>query len=1000
MISTKQIFMAVACLAAIFPIMADGLKEEFLTPPEAARPGVYWYFMDGNQDRKEMLADLRAMKDVGLGSVIFLEVDLGMPRGPVAFMSEAWQDNIAHAFVEAGKLGMEVILGTGPGWAGSGGSWVGVDDSMQHLVGGSVRVSGPSAFDQILPVPSPHPPNHFAGMSADHKQQREQWHRDVAVLAYPTPRAELSRIMDPEIKTLKDIKPHSIRMTKTTFVTPQAIYPEPDPARIIDANRMIDLTSRIQPNGRLSWDVPAGDWTIMRFVSRATGQTTRPAPRTGHGFEHDKFSATSYQRHWDHYQKKLLERTVALGGPLQAGRGLTTIHLDSWEMSSQNWTADFREQFRKRRGYDPQPFYPAWMGMVVGSLEKTERFLWDMRVTSQELVIEEYAGAIKQIANKHGLLYSNEPYDMNPAGDLDLGSVADIPMCEFWNAEHDTQYSCIEAAGIAHTMGRPILRAEAFTSSEDAFAENPANMKNRTDWALAIGINGIMFHTYQHQALGDAQKPGMTMGPYGIQWHRNQTFWNYLAPYHEYIARCSHLLRQGEPVADILYLTPEGAPHIFEAPEDALEGDPRMRDKKGHSFDVVSPRILATRATVENDRIVFPGGSKYRVLVLPNVPTMTPGTLACVDRLVHAGATIIGKPPIKSPSLVDYPVCDETVSKQALEIWGQTQPPRKVTRIARGKGSVYWGGALEPVNGLYPQHAATAALLRQLSVHEDFVSPSGKLRFIHRKTADRDIYFVANRSEEQVVTEGVFRIHGLRPELWDPLTGETRPLGQYHYSGGLTRVPLAFEPLQSFFVVFARDSAAAPMVNNFPALTQIMALEGPWNVAFNPALGGPASVTFDQLMDWTQRQEAGIRHYSGLATYQKTFDLTVSSPETGRKLYLDLGKLQSLGRVRLNGRELGIIWTSPWRVDITAAAREKDNVLEIEVVNNWVNRLIGDQQPPDKDTRSLSWPSGMLGGKSHQTGRFTFATRTHYNAKSPLIPSGLLGPVSILTTKP
>jgi len=978
--------------------MADGLKKDFLSPPDAARPGVYWYFMDGNQDRNEMRADLHAMKEVGLGSVLFLEVDLGMPRGPVAFMSEPWQDNVAHAFVEAGKLGMEVILGTGPGWSGSGGSWVGIEDSMQHLVSGSVQVKGPSRYDQVLPIPAPHSPNHFAGMSAEHKAERAQWHRDVAVLAFPTPPGGTALITEADIKTLKDVRPYSIRMTKTTFVTPQEKYPEPDVSKIIDAKRVVDLTETLQPDGRLAWNVPAGDWTIMRFVSRATGQTTRPAPRSGHGFEHDKFSAASYKRHWENYQKKLLEKTVALGGPLKRDRGLTTIHLDSWEMSSQNWTADFREQFKKRRGYDPQPFYPAWMGMVVGSLEQTERFLWDMRVTSQELVIEQYAGAIKQTANEHGLLYSNEPYDMNPAGDLDLGAVADIPMCEFWNAPLDTQYSCVEAAGIAHTMGRPIVRAEAFTSAKDEFAENPSNMKNLTDWAFAMGINGIMFHTYQHQALGNAEKPGMAMGPYGINWHRNQTFWNFLGPYHEYITRCSHLLRQGEAVADILYLTPEGAPHIFEAPADAVEGDPRMRDKKGHSFDVVSPRILAARATVSNGQIAFPGGSKYRVLVLPNVPTMTPATLACIDRLVRAGATIIGNPPAKSPSLVDYPACDMAVSKQAAKIWGQAQPPSKVSHIIYDKGSVYWGGELDPTNQIYPSHAATVALLKQLSIPEDFSSPAGKLRFIHRKTADHDIYFVSNRTEERVITEGVFRVDGLRPELWDPLTGETRPLGKYQHSGKLTRVPLTFEPLQSYFVIFSRDAAAAPQAENFPTPTSFMQIEGAWEVAFNPAMGGPPSITFDQLVDWTQHPEAGIRYYSGVATYRKTFDLT--NPAAGRKLHLDLGKLQSIGRVRLNGTDIGIVWTSPWRVDITSALREKGNLLEIEVANNWVNRLIGDQQPADKNSRALSWPSGLLGGKTQQAGRFTFTTQAHYHAKSPLLPSGLLGPVSILAAEP
>lgn len=985
-----------AGLATIPLVDAADLETAFRNQPGAARPGVYWYFMDGNQDRNEMVNDLRAMRDAGLGSVIFLEVDLGMARGPVPFMSDAWQDNVAHAFVEAGKLGMEVILGTGPGWSGSGGSWVGVEDSMQHLVGGGVRVSGPAKFDQILPVPPPHPANRYAGMSPAHKQQREQWFRDVAVLAYPASNGEVAGIEDAEIKTLKDIRPYSIRMTKMRFVMPQAAYAEPDAGRVIDPGRVMDLTNKLQPDGRLAWEVPAGEWTIMRFVSRATGQTTRPAPQTGHGFEHDKFSADTYQRHWDHYQKKLLDRTIALGGPLQPGRGLTTVHLDSWEMSSQNWTKNFREEFRKRRGYDPQPFYPAWMGMVVGSHEQTERFLWDMRKTSQELVIGQYAEAIKHVAHVHGLLYSNEPYDMNPAGDLDLGSVADIPMCEFWNTLHDTQYGCIEAASIAHTMGRPIVKAESFTSSGDAYAKTPANMKNQTDWAFAIGINGIIFHTFQHQALGNAEKPGMTMGPYGVQWNRNQTFWDFLPPYHAYITRCSHLLRQGAAVADILYLTPEGAPHIFEAPADALEGVARMRDKKGYAFDAVSPRILAMRATVEEGRIAFPGGGKYRVLVLPDVPTMTPETLECVGRLLRAGATIIGNPPQKSPSLVDFPACDEKVSKLSAEIWGQAQAPSIVSRIGCGGGEVSWGGELNPGKQLYPGYTATAALLKKLGLAEDFSSPSGKLRFIHRRTAEHDIYFVSNRSEERVVTEGVFRVDGGQPELWDPVTGETRMLGKFQTANGLTRVPLVFEPLQSGFVVFKRGSSITKnaAAENFHEFHEVAKLEKGWDVSFDPARGGPAeSVRFDALADWTTRPERGIRYYSGIATYRTTFDLPAgeSSP-----LWLDLGTVNDLCRVRLNGRDLGIVWTAPWRVDISRAVRPAGNQLEIEVVNGWANRLIGDEQEPDKNVRTVSWPSGLLGGKKQSAGRHTFVTHHHYKAGSPLRPAGLLGPVSIL----
>jgi hypothetical protein len=460
-------------------------------------------------------------------------------------------------------------------------------------------------------------------------------------------------------------------------------------------------------------------------------------------------------------------------------------------------------------------------------------------------------------------------------------------------------------------------------------------------------------------------------------------------------------LRQGEAVADILYLTPEGAPHIFEPPADALTEGARLRDKKGYSFDAVTPRILGLRAVVENGRIAFPGGSAYRVLVLPDDPTMTPETLARIEELVKAGATVIGKPPVKSPSLVAYPACDTAVAAMAGKMWGDTEAPANVTRIDYGKGTIHWGGELDATEDLYPTHAAVAKLLAGLGLPEDFSSPSGKLRFLHRKTAEHDIYFVSNHGGEKVDTEGIFRIDGLRPQLWDPVAGTTRELDDYRTKGGLTRVPLVFEPFQSFFVVFphaskTNKSSASPS-GNFAAFRPLVLLDGAWDVSFDPSRGAPEKITFDALTDWSKRPEEGIRYYSGAATYRKSFDLPGVDPASQGRISLDLGVVHDLCRVRLNGKDLGIVWTAPWRVDITEALRPTGNQLEIEVVNAWANRLIGDQQPGNKDTRKVSWPSGLLGGKEFPAGKYSFATHNHFKASSPLQPAGLLGPARILS---
>jgi len=992
----RQLIITLVYGVLISAVAAAELKDEFKSPPDSARPGVYWYFMDGNQNRDEMVADLHAMKKVGIGSVLFLEVNIKIPVGPVPFMSEQWQDNIVHAVKTTQELGMEFILGTGPGWSGSGGSWVKPEDSMQHLVGSSTKVQGPAKFEKPLPVAAPHKPNHFAGMSGAHKAARNKWFRDVAVLAFPTPKGEIARFDHYDIKTLKDIGPHSIARSKGTFVKPQADYLEPKATKVIDVNQVIDLTSKMKADGTLRWDVPEGDWTIMRFVARSTGQTTRPAPRAGHGFECDKFNADAYRLHWENYQGQLLKQL----GPLTPGKGLTTIHLDSWEMSSQNWSAAFCDEFIKRRGYDPKPFYPAYMGLVVGSLEKTERFLWDMRKTSQELVLENHAGAIKKIAHKHGLKYSNEPYDMNPAGDIDLGSVADIPACEFWNAAGgpNTQYSCIEAVSIAHTMGKPQVNAEAFTTSGMRYLNYPGNMKNQTDWAFAMGINGIIFHTFQHQPLGDDAKPGMTMGPYGVQWHRNRTMWHLFPAYHQYITRCSHLLRQGAAVADILYLTPEGAPHIFIAPSSALEGSRRIKDKKGYNFDAVTPRILTMRATVKNGKIVFAGGSSYSVLVLPNVETMTPETLSTITKLVEAGATVIGNPPRKSPSLVGFPECDQKVQKLAAKLWGETLKAQR--QIGQGQLILTTSAAAIKVNekgdGLYPEYDLTATVLKNAGIPEDFKS-DGPLHYGHRRTDTEEIYFVSNTSKKKVQTTCTFRVNKGIPQLWDPVTAKTRTLPTFTRQDNTTSLSIDFDVHQSFFVIFPRGDVAKSLTpsssTNFAGVTTVATLDGPWKVSFDPKWGGPESVVFDKLQDWTQHSERGIKYYSGSALYRKSFD---APPISTKPVYLDLGTVHDMARVTLNGKDLGIVWCAPWRVDITDLVKSKGNKLKVEVVNRWPNRLLGDQQAPDKNVRTLKWDAGYLGGRTYKTGRYTFTTKP---GSKELLPSGLIGPVCIMKSE-
>ncbi len=818
------------------------------------------------------------------------------------------------------------------------------------------------------------------------------------------------------------------------------------------------------------------------------------------------------------------------------------LHIDSWEMGAQNWTPKLREEFKRRRGYDPQPYYPVYLGRVVGSREQSERFLWDLRVTGQELVIENHAEHLKRLGRKHGFNLSIEPYDMNPVNDFDLGAVADVPMCEFWSVGFETSYSCHTAASIAHVLGLPVVAAEAFTGAPgEDWKLHPGALKDQGDWAFATGINRLTYHTFAHKP--DEGRPGMVMGPYGVHWDRGQTWWPMVGDYHRYISRCQYLLRHGSTVADVLYLMPEGAPNVFQPPTSAFAGSTRLPDRRGYNFDGCSAEVLKKLAQVREGQIVFPGGAAYALLVLPNCDTMTPELLDKIESLVKAGATVVGNPPRRSPSLVNYPACDREVARKSESVWGSLSPPANKALRSHGKGRILWGRDLQkesagepsrilgskwiwypqgvpaqaapvetvsfrrefvvpsgqrlaaarlemtadngfkamlngkpvlegnnfnelcsadviaaikpgtnelavlaenggdapnpagligvlrlaftdhpevlistdaewsaalgrnsaegkpakvlgastmgpwrlkprmPAPALYPHYDLTAGLLRDIGVAEDFAS-AGPLRYTHRRTGDRDIYFVANRSDQPVVTTAKFRTAAGAPELWEPLGGGFRRLPQFTRGGGVTEVPLRFDPFESYFVVFPTRPAAgiAPASaagQNFADFTELGTLDRPWEVSFDAAMGAPAQVRFEKLADWSQRSEPGLNHYSGIATYRTTFDLpTPNAANAPAQIHLDLGSVQVMARVRVNGADCGVVWTSPWRLEIGRAVKATGNTLEIEVANLWPNRMIGDAASPDR--------------------KFTQTTYRPYKAGVPLLPSGLLGPVRLM----
>jgi alpha-L-rhamnosidase len=934
-----------------------GAIDTFLNPPASARPWVYWYFSDGNLTREGMKADLKSMKRAGIGGAIFLEVNIGERQGSVKFMSEPWQKLLKESVGDAERLGLALALGAGPGWCGSGGPWIQPAQAMQQLVASETNVTGPQKFSEALPQPKPRVPYFGTDpMSPAMKQQWQDYYEDVTVIAYPTPKGSY-KLPDVDEKALYFRAPYSsVAGTKPRLTASAQELPADE---CIALKQVVELKSKMTPDGKLAWDVPAGDWTILRLGRTLTGQTTRPAPEPGLGWESGKFDKASFDAHFTPYFSTLLKK---IGAPRGDGTGLTQLHFDSWEMSSQNWSAEFRQQFKALRGYDPAPYLPAMFGKPIGSVDVAERFLWDLRRTAQELVYQNHILPMKALGHQNKLLYSIEPYDMNPAGDLLLGGAGDVPMCEFWSQGYGfkSEYSCIEAVSAAHTNGRNLVAAESFTSEKDRWRQYPWAMKQQGDWALCAGINRFVFHRFAAQPTLD-EKPGMTWGPYGVHWDRTQTWWEMAGSYHGYLTRCQALLRRGLPVADVLYLDVEDAPAVFTPPPSALlSGFP---DRKGHSFDGCAPDTLVALAKAKSGQITFPDGMSYKLLVLPRVKTMSLPVLRKIAELVANGVTVVGAKPQQAPGLVGYPAADTEVKNLADKIWANK--------------NVIEDSANEP-GALYPEYDFTQKILQQKGIAPDFAA-TADLRYTHRHEPNAEIYLIGNRTDQPVKSRCTFRVTGKTPILLDPVSGEKRALPEFEDQAGGTTIPLEFAAAQSYFILFIDGQKAAG--SNFQEWAIAKELNGPWAVRFDPKMGGPAqAVTFAKLEDWSASADDAIKHYSGVASYQQRFEAT---PElvNSKTMRLETGEVHAMAKVFLNDRELGVVWCAPWQLAIPPGLlKANGNTLRIDVANLWPNRLIGDaNQPPEK--------------------RFAKIAVNPFKADEPLLPSGLVGPVSLSIPK-
>ena len=1048
----------------------NSLANNFVRPPADARPWVYWFWNNGNVTSNGITADLEAMDRVGIGGVLIMDVfeRFAPPRGTAEFMNPEWQRLFQFSVQEAARLGLEINMANGPGWCGSSGPWITPELSMQKLVWRKLSVTGPTNFSGELPKPDTGSGKQGKDKNFDSTVKYDDFYRDIAVLAFPDTTNE-----------------------------------------VVLQSAVINLSAKLDASGKLTWKVPPGRWIIQRLGHTTTGSSTRPPVAGGNGLECDKLSAAAMDAHFAGMMGKLIQTA----GPL-AGKSLAATHIDSWEVGSQNWTPKFQSEFKKRRGYDLVPWLPCLTEVVqkkegnktttdflnnFDGAEVANRFRWDFGQTTSELLAENYSGRIAELAHQHGLRYSLEGYNLPFGDEFTYTARADEPMTEFWTkaiyGQNETYRKAQEMASVAHVYGHAIVGAEAFTSGDqEMWKLTPADIKSLGDFEFSQGVNRFVVHRYAHQPYLD-RAPGATMGPWGLHYERTQTWWEMSGAWHEYVARCQYLLRQGKFVADLCYLRPEVPNQTYFTPNPP--------PPSGYRYDEISAEALIQRMSVKDGKLLLPDGMSYRALILPERTVMTPALAEKIKSLVAAGATVLGPRPEVSPSLQNYPKCDEAVARIGNEVWGNCDG-KKTTSHTYGKGKVVFGQSLEKV-------------LADLQTSPDFQS-GASMNWIHRTLGDMEIFFVANPSDRPIAAQCRFRVHGLAPEFWNPQTGEMTGLAMFENTPEGIVIPVSMGPSDSGFFIFrkptgtfdpvvrlTRDGQPVFTVTPLPVITiakaeygvpgdaarsrdlraklqamvnrgdlqfQVgqladgddpaygivktvrieytidgvaqtltgddpdtltftgptnfreptatvrrdargelhlvaresgnyeietaggrkclekisnvpapLAIEGPWQLSFPPNWGAPPQVTLTNLISWTDSANDGIKLFSGTATYRADFTLPDGAWKTNQsRRYLELGDVQVMARVKINGRDCGVAWRPPFRVEVTDALRPGKNQLEIQVANLWPNRLIGDA--------ALA-----------ETNRFTWSSWQPFTKDTPLLKSGLLGPVKLVGTE-
>lgn len=718
---------------------ADSLILGFQTPPGQAKARTWWHWINGNVSREGITADLEAMKEVGIQEAQLFNVGHNFPDGPISYLSEEWLELFHFAAQEAQRLGLELAFHNSAGWSSSGGPWMKPEHAMQTIVYTEVDHIGGTTYDGRLPQP----------------KIVLNYYQDIAVLAFPKPTEEV-RVPDLDYKSLSGrVRNHLT--PDTTAISAAGIIRQED---------IIDLSKLLSADGSLEWDAPEGEWVILRLGHTPTGTENHPAVRGGQGLECDKMSKEAVDIFWQGGLAPIIDKLDTLIGTV-----VNNCLIDSYEVGTANWTPAFAGEFEQLRGYDMKIYMPALAGYYIDSGEVTERFLWDFRRTIGDLMAKNYYSHFSKLCHENGLKFSVEPY-WGPFDNMQVGATGDIVMCEFWSGGYPFFDSPKFVSSIANLNGNTIVGAEAFTGF-GGWLQHPAMLKSIGDQAWAQGINRFIFHTYVHQPWNIG--PGLTLGVWGIDFNRLNTWWQQGKAFLEYISRSQFLLQQGRTVADVLVFTGDSSPN------NAL----LMPELKalGYDYDLIGANKLPDLSVKEGDIITSVGG-QYKVLYLPNTSWIRPETLKILEQLAKSGAKIIGSKPQKSPSLTNYPHADGQIQHMAEGLWG-------TGLITEESVEEYISTALSPD-------------IRVEQGNEEDLS------FLHKRTKDTDIYFIANAQKNSRREKFRFRMHGKQPELWNAESGKIENIAEWRENeDGTLSIPIHLESEEAVFVVFRKAIEAA-----------------------------------------------------------------------------------------------------------------------------------------------------------------------------------------------